>query len=211
MQADDVLSLQRQQEIAQLIEVLKNFHPTKIAIEADVESEQARQNYSDYMAGKYTLSRDETNQIGYRLAKELGHQTVYPVNVEGEFPVQRVANYAKAHGRAEKFDAMMASAGTRVKEQNDFLLSHTVLETLDLMNSDTMVATDVALYYASVPYGEPGDYAGPDPAGTVVSEKYSHLPQHRRADRISERQDSCDLWGRSPGMAPAGHRQRRDS
>jgi hypothetical protein len=162
MQADDVLSLQRQQEIAQLIEVLKNFHPTKIAIEADVESQQARQNYSDYMAGKYTLSRDETNQIGYRLAKELGHQTVYPVNVEGEFPVQRVANYAKAHGRAEKFDAMMASAGTRVKEQNDFLLSHTVLETLDLMNSDTMVAKDVALYYASVPYGEPGDYAGPD-------------------------------------------------
>src|SRR5580700_1386362 len=56
MQADDVLSLQRQQEIAQLIEVLKNFHPTKIAIEADVESQQARQNY--YMAGKYTLSRD---------------------------------------------------------------------------------------------------------------------------------------------------------
>jgi len=36
MQADDVLSPRRQQEIAQLIEVLRRFHPTKIAIEADV-------------------------------------------------------------------------------------------------------------------------------------------------------------------------------
>ena len=35
MQADDVLSPRRQQEIAQLIEVLKKFHPTKIAIESD--------------------------------------------------------------------------------------------------------------------------------------------------------------------------------
>jgi hypothetical protein len=30
------------------------------------------------------------------------------------------------------------------------------------MNSDSRVAKDVAFYYAFVPYGEPGDYAGPD-------------------------------------------------
>ena len=40
MQADDVLSTKRQQEIAQLIEVLKRFHPTKIAIESDVTSQR---------------------------------------------------------------------------------------------------------------------------------------------------------------------------
>src|SRR5580698_10721136 len=39
MQADDVLSPKRQQEIAELLEVLKKFRPTKIAIEADVGSE----------------------------------------------------------------------------------------------------------------------------------------------------------------------------
>jgi hypothetical protein len=76
--ADDVLSPTRQQEIAQLVQVLKKFHPTKIAVEADVTSKQVGQRYSDYLAGKYTLSRDETDQIGYRLAKKLGHQTVYP-------------------------------------------------------------------------------------------------------------------------------------
>jgi hypothetical protein len=162
MQADDVLSPKRQQEITQLVEVLKRFHPTKIAIEADIGSERVEQEYSDYLAGKYTLSHNETNQIGYRLAKELGHRAVYPVDVEGDFPWQRVINYAKANGRAAKFDAINASMGTLVKEQDDFLQSHTVLETLEYMNSDSKAAKDVAFYYSIVPYGDPLDYAGPD-------------------------------------------------
>jgi len=162
LKADDVLSPKRQEEMAHLIEVLKRFHPTKIAIEADVESQKPGQAYADYVAGKYTLTRDETNQIGYRLAKELGHRAIYPINVDGEFPIQHVATWAKANGRSEKMDAMMATAGTRVKELDDFMHSHTVLETLVYMNDDAMVAKDVGLYYASAPYGEPGDYAGPD-------------------------------------------------
>ena len=162
MQADDVLSPKRQQEIAQLIEVLKRFHPTKIAIEADVGSQRVAQEYSDYLAGKYALSRNEIDQIGYRLARELGHRAVYPVDVDGDFPWLRVVNYAKANGRKEKFDAIEASTGARVKEQGDFLRTHTVLETLEYMNSDSSVAKDVAAYFAFVPYGEPFEYAGPD-------------------------------------------------
>jgi hypothetical protein len=162
MQADDVLSPKRQQDIAQLIEVLKRFRPTRIAIEADVRNQRVGQEYSDYLAGKYTLSRNEIDQIGYRLAKELGHRVVYPVDVDGDFPFLRVVNYAKANGLKEKFDAMQASTGTRVKEQGDFLRTHTVLETLQYMNSDLTVAKDVAAYFAFVPYGEPFEYAGPD-------------------------------------------------
>lgn len=162
MQADDVLSPKRQQEIAQLIEVLKRFHPTKIAIEADVGSQRMAQEYSDYLAGKYTLSRNEIDQIGYRLARELGHHAVYPVDVDGEFPWQRVVNYAKANGIAEKFDAINAGWGTMVKEQGDFLGSHSVLETLECTNSDSRPAKDMALYFATVRYGDPFDYAGSD-------------------------------------------------
>lgn len=162
MQADDVLSPRRQQEIAQLIEVLKTFHPTKIAIEADVGSPRVEQEYSDYLAGKYTLSRNEIDQIGYRLAKALGHRAVYPVDEGGDFPWQRVVNYAKANGRAENLDTISASWGTLVKEQGDFLQSHTVLEMLEYLNADSRVARDVAPYYAMVRLGDPSDYAGPD-------------------------------------------------
>jgi len=162
MQADDVLAPKRQQEVTELIEVLKKFHPTKIAIEADIGSERVAKEYSEYVAGKYTLTRNETNQIAYRLAKELGHKEVYPVDEEGDFPWQRVVDYAKASGRKEKLDALGASTGARVKEQDDFLKSHTVLEMFEFMNSDSRVADDVAFYFSLVPYGEPGDYAGPD-------------------------------------------------
>ncbi len=161
MQADDVRAPKRQQEIAQLIEVLKKFRPTKIAIEAEADSPRLKQ-YPEYVAGKYTLSANEIDQIGYRLAKELGHKSVYPVDEEGDFPWQRVLDYAKASGRADKVDALNANWAGMVKEQGEFLASHTVLETLEFMNSDAHVAKDVGYYFALVPYGEPGDYAGPD-------------------------------------------------
>lgn len=162
MKADDVLSPKRQQEIAHLMEVLKRFHPTKIAIEADVGSPRVEREYSDYLAGKFTLSANEIDQIGYRLAKELGHHAVYPVDEEGDFPWGRLVNYAKANGLAEKFDAMEAAESAQTKQEGDFLASHTVLEMLEYMNSDAMAARGVAGYYAYVPYGDPYDYAGPD-------------------------------------------------
>jgi hypothetical protein len=162
MQADDVLSPKRQQEIAQAVEVLKKFQPTKIAVEANVSSTKTTQNFADYLAGKYTLTRNEDEQIGFRLAKELGLKTIYPVNEDGDFPYGHLINYAKAKGRADKLDALQASIGARVKEQDDFLHSHTILDMLELMNSDSTVAKDVASYFAFVPYGDPDDYAGPD-------------------------------------------------
>jgi len=162
MQADDVLAPRRQQEITQLIEVLKRFHPTKIALEADVGSDRVQRAYTDYVAGKYTLSRDETNQIGYRLAKELGHRAVYGVDEQGDFPWQRVVDYAKATNQKEKLDVMQRELGALVKEQDDFLHSHTVLEMFEHINSDSMARKGITSYYEFLPYGEPGDYAGPD-------------------------------------------------
>ncbi|PYO48135.1 MAG: hypothetical protein DMD72_08260 [Gemmatimonadetes bacterium] len=161
-QADDVLAPKRQREIAQLIDVLKKFHPTKIAVESDVFSQRAGRDYSDYLAGKYTLSRNEIDQIGYRLAKELGHKTVYPVDVDGEFPFQRIVDYAKASGQSKELDAMMGEIGAMVKAQNDYLATHTILETLLYMNSDDKITADVGFYFRQAHFGEPGDWAGAD-------------------------------------------------
>lgn len=166
MKADDVLAPKRQGEIARVMEVLKKFHPTKVAIEAEVGTTRATQQYADYLAGKYTLTSNEIDQIGYRLAKELGSQAIYPVDEESDFPYERVLNYAKANGRADAFNATEATSGARVKAQGDYLASHTVLEMLELMNADSSVAQDVAAYFAFVPYGDPNDYAGPDLVAT---------------------------------------------
>ncbi len=165
--ADDVLSPKRQQEVAQLVNVLKKFHPTKIAIEADVDNQHVAREYSDYRAGKYTLSRDETNQVGYRLAKELGHPNVYPVNAwaGNDFPLEPVFNYAKAHGRGAELDAIMAKWGAAVKQLDDYLKSHTILETLEHANADAFVNENVSPYFELARFGDPQDYAGPDLLG----------------------------------------------
>ena len=160
MKADDVLAQKRQAEIAQLVEVLKAFHPTKIAVEADGDAVPRR--YAEYLAGKHELTRDETEQIGFRLAKDLGHKTLYPADADGEFPYQRLVNYAKGSGRSKELDTLMGEIGGMVKAQNQYLVSHTVLETLLYMNADDKVAEDVGFYYRQAHLGEPYDWAGAD-------------------------------------------------
>lgn len=162
LEVDDVLSPTRQREIAELIDVLRLFRPTKIAVEAPVGSRRIAERYADYLAGRYTLTRNETDQIGLRLAKESNHPAIYPVDVDGDFPFYRVRNYAIANGRAAEFDSIQAITAARVEREAEFLRTHTVLETLEFMNSDSMVARAVAEYYDFVPFGEPYEYAGPE-------------------------------------------------
>jgi hypothetical protein len=160
--ADDVLAPKRQAEIAQLIEVLQKFNPTRIAVEADAGDDRVPKRYAEYLAGKHELTSNEIEQIGFRLAKKLGHKTVYPTDADGDFPYQRLVNYAKGSGRAKELDAIMGEIGVMVSAQSAYLASHTVLETLLYMNSDEKVAADVGLYYRQAHIGEPGDWAGAD-------------------------------------------------
>jgi len=161
-QADDVLAPKRQAEMAQLVEVLKRFRPTKVAVEADAWSKRVPEDYAAYLAGKHELTRNEIEQVGFRLAKEMGHKAVYPVDADGDFPYQRLVNYAKGSGRSKELDALMGETGARVKAQNEYLASHTVLETLLYMNDDERVAEDVGSYYRMAHFNEPGDWPGAD-------------------------------------------------
>jgi hypothetical protein len=75
----DVLSPQRQKEIRQLVDVLASFKPTRIYVEG---SSQKRMDslYNAYREGKMALRRNEIDQIGFRLAKEMNHTKVYAVD-----------------------------------------------------------------------------------------------------------------------------------
>jgi hypothetical protein len=77
MEADDVLAPKRQAEIAQVIATLKKFNPTKIAVERNPGDNRLSRDYPDYLAGKRELTRNEIEQVGFRIAKELDHKIVY--------------------------------------------------------------------------------------------------------------------------------------
>ncbi|HEY0380507.1 MAG TPA: DUF5694 domain-containing protein [Pyrinomonadaceae bacterium] len=160
--ADDVLAAKRQAEIAQVIEVLKRFRPTKVAVERNAGDKRSESDYADYLMGKHELTRNEIEQLGFRLAKEMGHKAVYAVDADGDFPYPRLVNYAKGSGRSKELDAINGEFAALVKAQNEYLASHTILETLLYMNSDDKVTENIGLHYRMAHLGEPYDWAGAD-------------------------------------------------
>ena len=80
----NILDPARQREVEQLVERLARFRPTKVAIEVRADGIDAmNQRYRDYLAGKFELKSNEIYQIGFRLAKRMGHAQVYGVDVWG--------------------------------------------------------------------------------------------------------------------------------
>ena len=78
---DDVLAPKRQREIEQLVAQLKPFRPTKIAIELDPSRDaEINATYQAYLKGTYELERYESDQIGFRLAMQMGHSKLYGVD-----------------------------------------------------------------------------------------------------------------------------------
>ncbi|HAQ65573.1 MAG TPA: hypothetical protein DCR43_06955 [Bacteroidales bacterium] len=82
----DMLSPQRQEEIQELIEKLKKFKPTIIAVECPVEM-QARMDslYTAYCKGSFDLPVGEQYQVGFRLAKESGIERVCCIDTWGDY------------------------------------------------------------------------------------------------------------------------------
>ena len=75
---DDVLAPKRQSEMRQLISQIKAFNPTKIAVYADDSYDaELNANYQSYLEGTYEPTRRLVDQIGFPLAKQMGHSKLY--------------------------------------------------------------------------------------------------------------------------------------
>ena len=111
---DDVLAPKRQREIEQLVQQLREFKPTKIALEIDERFDaEVNADYRGYLEDTNELKRGESNQIGFRLAKQMGHSKLYCVyyfrnyseEPDGFFPedfdwdLVSPGKFAKAHNQ----------------------------------------------------------------------------------------------------------------
>lgn len=77
----DVLSEKKQREITELINYIKRFQPTKIAIEA-WDSFKATDKLRKYKNGHYKNEKSERYQLGMRLATELDLDTLYSIDTD---------------------------------------------------------------------------------------------------------------------------------
>ena len=79
----DVRTPEIQAELDSLVARLAPFAPSKVMIEWVLGAESARTDsaYAAYLAsGGRTESREEIEQVAFRLARRLGHERVYPID-----------------------------------------------------------------------------------------------------------------------------------
>src|SRR6185436_18495321 len=76
-EVDDVRAPRRQRELAAVQERLARYAPTRIAIEGAYVGSPWPGRYRAYLKDEYTLGANEIEQVGFRLARALGHAEVY--------------------------------------------------------------------------------------------------------------------------------------
>jgi hypothetical protein len=75
----DVLKEPKKSEVTELVEYIKKFQPTKIAIEA-MPGWKATKKLREYNNGEHREKRDERYQLGIRIASEIGLDTLYSID-----------------------------------------------------------------------------------------------------------------------------------
>lgn len=160
---EDVTTPKRQKEIEELVTRLAMFKPTKIALEARFDNNQFNELYEQYLAGKHQLARNETEQLGFRLAKQMKHARVYPIDWRNKFDLSPVIAFAAANNQG----AIVQKGINRVTEGDrkigELIKTASVLDILRFLNEDKMSrAVDDAMLTTLVHVGKDNNYVGTD-------------------------------------------------
>lgn len=163
----DMMTEQRQAEIKEVVRRLEAFRPTKIAVEAPLGADARLQAHlAGYRAGEFDLPASEVYQVGFRLARRLGHQRLYPVDAWARQcdSEQAFLAYLEEHGiHEERFrdqinEPIWWDRFTKLWQNNTQLLKTVALwEYLAYINSDEQIRLSHGIYLAW-PDGDPGDY-----------------------------------------------------
>ena len=149
VKTDDILSDRRQAEIKAVVEALKVYKPDQLFIEYR-PNQQARIDslYQQYRQGKLRNRTDEVTQLAFRLADALNMNPgqIRCVDSPGDFPYDSLLQVATANGQQVVLDQLQAQVTKFSSWFNDYLPSHTMLETLKAMNTAQFYQTDLYTY-----------------------------------------------------------------
>lgn len=148
LEADDVLVPERQREIAALVNRLAAFAPTRVAIEAErSDSATWLDAFAAYRTGTRSLQRNEREQIGFRLAAQLGHERIYPIDVSLGLRIGALAEVARSSTSHQGRLAEMQSFGAEaLQTMAAWLAEGSISDMLYRMNQP------VTLDLAHMPY-----------------------------------------------------------
>ncbi|MDX1590916.1 MAG: DUF5694 domain-containing protein, partial [Balneolaceae bacterium] len=141
---------------------LSKFQPTKIAIESRLNFKPEIDSlYSAYLNGNHELTRNERQQLGFRIAKRFNHPVVYSIDIRGDFPFQQMMDFAEKHQPEfiKKFQMLRA----HVEQYHRELYSKsTIPEILQEKNSPGYLQLQRSFYALAASVGNDTTYVGAD-------------------------------------------------
>jgi hypothetical protein len=164
--ADDVLSAKRQREIADVARLIARFKPTKIMVEADTTKQATLdQTFAESCHGKRPLTRNETEQLGFRIACDEKLKGVIAVDWNDMGPIKDEASvdWPKAierHGQQAQ-RAQDDAIGKAVNDEDQRVLDNgTIGDMLVRLNSPEWLRANAQAYFRIGLYGTADDPIG---------------------------------------------------
>lgn len=168
VKSDDVLAPRRQAELSALATALATWKPTKIAVERESDApDLSLASYVGFKPADLATNRNETLQIGYRLAHRLGLAKVYGFDEQpgaGEpdyFPFDKVKAYAEAHGMMPVVDGIFAEVAREAQAMQADQENTSIAGLLLRQNDRTAIARLHGLAYNGlIAIGDSNDQPG---------------------------------------------------
>ena len=165
LEADDVTAPKRQREIEAVATALAGFRPTKVMVERQSKApDLTLADYPAFTPADLTTKKDETYQIGYRIAQRLKLPAVYGIDEQpgpGEpdyFPFDRLTAYAGKHRLSATMGQLQTMMQGIMGEMAALQKSGTVADLL-LYNNKPQPQH---LYYHMLDIGDAEDQPGAD-------------------------------------------------
>ncbi|HAD96177.1 MAG TPA: hypothetical protein DCG19_02165 [Cryomorphaceae bacterium] len=144
MEVDDYFSETRQKEIAEVVDLLADFKPTKIFVEFTPAYQPMLDSLLKlYKNDKITLNKikggtNEVYQIGFRLAKKSGIAEIIAVDHPGQW-LGPYADFIADTLQLEAYQKNKAEQASQIQRQQEQFLKSTVRENLLHMNRKKQV------------------------------------------------------------------------
>jgi hypothetical protein len=160
---EDILEPHRQTEIQEVVQRIKEFHPTKVCVEKVAEqNEELNIEYQKFLKGDLELPANEIQQLGFRIARDLGHERIYATDWM-YLDQADIDLLERGFEEAEKKQLELVKESEEwLEQQQKWFKPGTVLEMIRTNNDEEFNYLDHQYYIRyRARLGEYPDYIGP--------------------------------------------------
>lgn len=135
MKIEGLDSPERQDEIETLCKNLARLKPDKVILEYPFGKQKLDSLYQEYKKGNHRLSINERQQLGFRIAKMLGHAHIYVADHTMDIAFGPLMQYLEENGQMHTIDTLVNDANKKMRAWEAVYNEGTLAKLLSEMNT----------------------------------------------------------------------------